>query len=114
VDTPRLEAQNLTRSCNEALILSALAAGPLHGYQLALVIEERSDGFFRFNHGTLYPILHRLEKDGLIAGAWSDEGPRRKRKSYTLTARGRRHLDGLRAGWREFAARFLAVTEEEA
>ena len=71
------EVQNLTKSCNEALILAILAERPRHGYQLALELEERSNGFFRFNHGTLYPILHKLENDGLIRGTWSDEGPRR-------------------------------------
>ena len=48
-----LETQNLARSCHESLILATLADGPRHGYQLALEIEDRSSGTFRFNHGTL-------------------------------------------------------------
>ena len=62
-----VDTSNLSRSCNEALILGSLRGGPRHGYQLALEIEERSKGVFGFNHGTLYPILHRLEKAGLIS-----------------------------------------------
>ena len=80
---------NLTRSCNEVLILSVLAGGARHGYQLAVEIEERSAAFFRFNHGTLYPILHKLERGGLIRGAWSGDDTGRKRKRYSLTAKGR-------------------------
>jgi DNA-binding PadR family transcriptional regulator len=104
-----ITTQTLTRSCNEALILAALAAGPRHGYQLALDIEARSQGFFVFKHGTLYPILHRLEKDGLIEGVWSEEGPRGKRKAYTLTTRGRDYAAEQRRSWREFVARFQAA-----
>lgn len=106
------EVQNLTKNCNEALILAILADGKRHGYQLALELEERSDGFFRFNHGTLYPILHKLEKDGLIRGAWSDDGQRRKRKSYTLSAKGRRYLAGRVAAWGRFFERFSEIVGE--
>ncbi|MCP4574653.1 MAG: helix-turn-helix transcriptional regulator [bacterium] len=98
--------QNLTRACNEALILSALADGSRHGYQLALDMAERSQGYFGFKHGTLYPILHKLEKDGLIEGVWSEEGPRGKRKSYALTARGRRYAQEQRASWSAFLGHF--------
>ena len=106
-------SQNLTKCCNEALILIALRDGPRHGYQLALDIEQRSDGFFRFKHGTLYPILHKLEKEGLIEGVWSEEGPRGKRKSYALTARGRRFAQEQRASWRAFLGHFLAAIGSE-
>ena len=57
------EIQNLTKNCNEALILAILSKEKKHGYQIALELEERSEGLFKFNHGTLYPILHKLEKD---------------------------------------------------
>lgn len=109
---PEVEIQNLTPSCNEALILAALVDGPKHGYQLALDVEERSAGTFQFQHGTLYPILHRLEKGGLIAGRWDNEGGGRKRKSYALTAAGRRYAERQRASWREFIERFLEAVDE--
>ena len=110
---PDVTIPSLTRSANEALILVVLADGPRHGYQLALDLAERSDGFFGFRHGTLYPILHKLEKDGLITGAWSEEGPRGKRKSYALTVRGRRFAREQRESWRAFLERFRAVIGEE-
>ena len=97
-----LEMQNLARRCHEALILATLAAGPKHGYQMALEIEERSQGSFRFNHGTLYPILHALEARGFIDGSWAEPTGKRKRRQYALTEGGREHLDWLRAAWGEY------------
>ena len=108
-----MEAQNLAKGCNEALILACLEGGPRHGYQIALDIEERGGGFFRFNHGTLYPILHKLEKEGLIKGSWSGEEGGRRRKSYTLMAKGGRYLDQLRSAWHEFLQHFIEVVGVE-
>ncbi len=85
-----LDTRSLGRDVNEALVLSVLRDGPRHGYQIALEVEERSDGAFELQHGTLYPILHRLEDEGLIEGEWSEEG--RRRKEYRLSEAGRRHL----------------------
>jgi DNA-binding PadR family transcriptional regulator len=97
--TFELDPQNLARSCHEALILASLAEGPRHGYQLALEIEEQSGGSFRFNHGTLYPILHKLESNGYVDGTWAVPKGKRKRRQYALTAAGREHLESLRAAW---------------
>lgn len=113
MESPRVEVINLTRSCNEALILSLLRKGPMHGYQLACECEQRGDGLFAFKHGTLYPILHKLEKEGLIQGIWSDEGPRGKRKSYTLTDRGHTYARSQRESWRAFTTQFLNVIGKE-
>ena len=109
---PMLELQNLSRSCNEVLILSTLSSGPHHGYQLALEIEEKSGGAFRFKHGTLYPILHKLENDKLIQGEWLEEEGRRKRKIYQLTAAGRRRLSQQVVEWSEFFERFFNIVVE--
>ena len=95
----QLETQNLARSCHEALILATLADGPRHGYQLALEIEDRSGGTFRFNHGTLYPILHKLESNGFIDGSWAEPSGKRKRRQYRITEAGTRHLQRLCDAW---------------
>ncbi len=108
---PTVDIQSLSRSCNRILILSTLASGPHHGYQLALEIEEKSGAAFRFQHGTLYPILHKLESEGLIRGEWIEEASRRRRKRYQLTAAGRRYLKEQAAGWRDFFDRFFQVVE---
>ena len=104
-----VEVQNLSRSCNELLILAALASGPHHGYQLALEIEDRSRGAFRFNHGTLYPILHKLESGGLIDGSWAEPAGKRKRRQYALTADGHKHLDRLTDAWTTFVDSLFSV-----
>jgi DNA-binding PadR family transcriptional regulator len=109
---PHIEPQSLTKHFNEALILASLESGPKHGYQLALDIEERSRERFGFKHGTLYPILHKLENEGLIKGTWSDEGQRGKRKQYVLTAAGARYLRDLRRSWHELMERFADVIGE--
>jgi PadR family transcriptional regulator, regulatory protein PadR len=105
---PPIETQQLNRTLNEILILAVLQSGPKHGYQIAVEIEESSDGFFGFTHGTLYPILHHLEKEGLVDGEWESGGSRRKRKVYRLTAAGRANLRERAAGWRELHERLSA------
>lgn len=68
------DVQGFARDINVLLVLSTLEDGPRHGYQIAIDVEENSNGLFRFRHGTLYPILHRLEDEGFIVGSWSSEG----------------------------------------
>jgi DNA-binding PadR family transcriptional regulator len=87
------DVQGFARDIHELLVLSTLREEAKHGYQIALDVEADSNGLFRFRHGTLYPILHRLEADGLIKGSWA-KGEGRRKKVYTLTAAGRRHLSG--------------------
>ena len=104
--------QNLTRNCNEALILAILFQEKKHGYQLALEIEEKSQNQFKFNHGTLYPILHKLEKDGLIKGTWKKEGPVRKRKYYAITTKGKNHIQNQAKEWKIFYKHFFQIVGE--
>lgn len=93
MSTEEFDVQGFARGINELLILSALRNGPKHGYQVAIDVEEESNGLFRFRHGTLYPILHRLEAEGLIRGTWA-KGAGRRRKVYALTPAGRTRLAG--------------------
>ena len=102
------DVQGFARDINELLVLSALQGGPKHGYQIALDVETDSQGLFRFRHGTLYPILHRLEEEGLVRGSWSADGGRR-RKVYALTTSGRRHLSGETDRVQEIVSRLLLV-----
>jgi len=107
-----IDIPSLTKNCNEILILSILFNEKKHGYQIALEIEEKSDGLFKFNHGTLYPILHKLEKEGLIKGTWKQEGPKRQRKYYTLTAKGKKYARDQLAGWQNFFEQFFDIVGE--
>ena len=102
------DVQGFARDINELLVLSALRSESKHGYQIALDVEEESRGLFRFRHGTLYPILHRLEGERLIRGSWSRAGGRR-RKVYALTAAGSRHLTGETGRVGEIVSRLMLV-----
>lgn len=102
------DVQGFARNINELLVLSALRQGPKHGYQIALDVEADSNGLFRFRHGTLYPILHRLEDEGWIRGSWSKDGGRRK-KVYRLTAAGERQLSGGTDRVGEIVSRLMRV-----
>jgi DNA-binding PadR family transcriptional regulator len=99
---------NLSKRVNELLVLGVLGDGHAHGYQIALRVVERTGGRFSFQHGTLYPILHRLEKVGRVAGVWEDVG--RRRKTYRITAAGRISLAADASSLRdEFGALFALL-----
>ncbi len=106
------EIKKLTKYCNEVLILTLLTKGNKHGYQISLEIEEESDGFFKFNHGTLYPILHKLEADSLIKGIWPEEETKRKKKYYQLTAKGKEYLENNKNGWLVFQKNLFKIIGE--
>jgi PadR family transcriptional regulator, regulatory protein PadR len=92
----------------DMLLLAALEGGPRHGYAVKEALREGSGGRFDLPTGTVYPALHRLEEAGLISGSWSVvEG--RRRRSYRLTAAGRRRLAGERANWQEFSTAIASL-----
>jgi PadR family transcriptional regulator len=91
----------------DLLLLATLRhTGPVHGYALITALRDRSDGAFDLPEGTVYPALHRLERDGSVASTW-DTGAPRKRRIYTLTPAGeaafavkQTHFDAFVAGVR--------------
>lgn len=86
----------------ELLILSTLADGEMHGYELSRQIAERTDGLLTFQASPLYPLLRRLEERGLIEGRWRVVTGQRRRRCYRLTARGRTALKKQRGRWTSF------------
>lgn len=102
------DVQGFARDIHELLVLSTLREHEKHGYQIAVDVEAESNGLFRFRHGTLYPILHRMEADGLIRGSWAT-GEGRRKKVYSLTAAGRRHLSGGTNRVQEILSRLMRV-----
>jgi PadR family transcriptional regulator PadR len=66
---------------------------PLHGYEIIRRLEARSQGYFRFKEGLIYPRLHRMEHDGLLESRWLGERGTRRRKVYAVTEKGRRQLE---------------------
>lgn len=91
------------------LVLSVLGDGELYGYQIAQRIRERSGEFLAPSEGSLYPALHRLEREGAVVAEWreGDRGPRRR--YYSLTSRGKRQLADARAEWQAFTGGVAAV-----
>jgi PadR family transcriptional regulator, regulatory protein PadR len=87
----------------ELLILKTLDYEPNHGFGIALHIRNASDGMLEIEEGSLYPALHRLERQKLIAGSWKLTGNGRRARFYTLTASGRKRLTQVRNNWRTVA-----------
>jgi PadR family transcriptional regulator PadR len=94
----------------DGLLLATLEAGPRHGYAVMEALRAGSGGRFDLPTGTVYPALHRLERAGLVRGRWSTGGGRRRR-SYELTAAGRRALAAERTQWRTFSTAVSALLE---
>jgi PadR family transcriptional regulator PadR len=82
----------LLKGTLDMLILKTLSAQPMHGYAVARHIERLSNGVFNVEHGSLYPALERLQKNGLVVGKWSASPTGRRARYYTITAAGRRKL----------------------
>jgi DNA-binding PadR family transcriptional regulator len=74
-----------------------------HGYEIAKLIGDRSEGVLQFNVATLYPLLYRMEKRGWIKGTWVEKAGQRRR-FYKLTAEGRKVLAVQRQTWLDFFA----------
>lgn len=72
------------------LVLLALSNGPKHGYDISKFIEEKTKGFFRLPFGSLYPVLHKLEKEKLVRASWENKDTQKPKKVYTLTEQGKR------------------------
>ncbi len=86
----------------EFLVLAQLETGPSHGYEIALRIGQRSRGALSFNAASLYPVLYRLERRGLISGRWVEKTGQRRRRHYQLTPAGRQKLEEQRRDWTSF------------
>ncbi len=91
------------------MILSLLGDRPMYGYQIAKAFGERTQGALSLKEGTLYPILHALEREGAVEGRWETSPRGRPRKYYHLTPRGRRQFSRRAAEWREISAAMDAV-----
>jgi len=74
----------------------------MYGYRVIKELEKRSQGYFKFKEGTLYPVLHRLEKEGLIRGQWQTLNSGRQRKYFHIAEKGSSVLAERQTQWREF------------
>ena len=86
----------------EMMMLEVLSQGPSYGYEIVQTVLSRSGGQFELKEGSLYPALHRLERQQLLSSYWTEHEGRR-RKYYKLSAAGRKALAARRSEWQAFA-----------
>jgi PadR family transcriptional regulator PadR len=97
--------KELLRGNTQSLLLYLIAkSGRIHGYRLIQEIRSRSKGYFQFRAGTVYPVLHKLEQEGLIKGEWHSQPGRQQRRHYAITERGKEVLSHRLSTWLEFTA----------
>jgi PadR family transcriptional regulator PadR len=102
---------DLLQGTLDLLILKTLVGGPMHGWGISLRIQQVSGEVLQVNQGSLYPALHRLEQQGLIAAEWGNSENNRQAKFYELTKSGRKQLVDETRNWERLStavARVLA------
>ncbi len=97
-----LYRRELLKGSTDTLLLSLLADVPMYGYKLVKEMDKRSSGYFQFKEGTLYPALHRLERDGLIQGSWGTSPSGQNRRYYHITGNGLTRLESMLKEWNLF------------
>lgn len=85
----------------DLLILKVLARGPMHGYGITARIHQLSDEVLRVEEGSLYPALHRMERDGWIGAEWKATENNRRAKFYRITPAGKKRLAEAEKSWTE-------------
>jgi PadR family transcriptional regulator PadR len=100
---------DLRTGSTAVMVLRLLAERPMYGYQIVKELQARSEGYFDLEQGTLYPALHRLEKDGLVDSQWEvvEDGP--SRKYYHITESGRAELEQSAQQWSDFSRHLLKL-----
>ena len=92
-------AKDLVAASARPLLLSILADGESYGYEIIQKVREMSGGSIEWSDGMLYPVLHRLEREGLIESEWKEAESGRERKYYVLSSDGRKALHTERQQW---------------
>lgn len=102
--------RELKKGSAELLILTLVEERARHGYDIAKLIETRSEGALTFKVASLYPLLYRLESRGWIQGAWVEREGTRRARYYKITTAGRKTLATQRAGWQKFVGAVTRIT----
>ena len=103
---------DLLQGTLDLLILRTLNTGPMHGWGIALRIQQVSRDVLHVNQGSLYPALHRLEQQGLIAAQWGNSENNRQAKFYELTKSGRKQLAEETRSWERLSDAVARVLEQ--
>jgi PadR family transcriptional regulator PadR len=102
---------DLVQGTLDMLILKMLALEPMHGYGIALRLEQISQGVFHLNAGSLFVAVQRLQRDGLIQGEWKATENSRRAKYYALTEQGRKRLSSETREWGRQVAAIARILE---
>ena len=102
---------DLLQGTLDLLVLRTLQWGPQHGHGIKVAISANSNDVLRVDHGSLYPALHRLEKQGWLNSEWKLTENSQRAKYYRLTAKGRRHLQSERTRWQVLSAAIRRVLD---
>ena len=102
--------RELKKGSAELLILSLVESRARHGYEIAKLIETRSQGTLSFQVASLYPLLYRLESRGWIQGRWIEKASQRRRRYYRLTGEGKKVLAAQQERWRRFIQAVHRIT----
>lgn len=95
----------------DLLVLKALQNGPDHGYGISVRLQQWSEDVLRFEEGSLYPALYRMEHRGWIVSSWGLSENNRRARFYRLTAAGRRQLKAETESWRLFTGAIARILE---
>ena len=98
----------------DLLILQTLQWGPRHGYGITQAIRTHSSDALQVDTGSLYPALHRLERQGWVRSAWKLSDNKQRTKVYSLTAAGKKQLVSARSRWDQLSAAIAGILNRRA
>ena len=107
------ERRDQITSSIDSLLLGLLSGQAMYGYQIIKELDARSQGYFKFKEGTLYPALHRLEKNKMVEGKWRVLSNGQQRKYYYITEKGLATLVEKRCSWQEFLTAMNLIIQPE-
>lgn len=106
-------ARQMKKGVLDMLVLKLLESEPKYGYQIIQEMKEKSKEIFQLKDGTLYPVLYRLEDDGLVVSRWSEaKGKQAARKYYEITSDGKRALDEIKIVWKSISDGIEKIMED--
>jgi transcriptional regulator len=109
--TKRSKKMELLQGTLDMMVMRTLQSGAANGYEIAKAIERLSDSVLEVDHGSLYPALHRLEKNGLVTAEWEISSTNRRARFYRLTPAGKKQLVLERSKWEQMAAAITRVMQ---